>query len=178
MSLKCQKCRGDLPGWRQNDVLMADMHIEKKGTSFHESWTSGWSLFCHLWSNGGTSSALSLYSLTFLIWYISYDSPLKGYLKDMFLLPLITCIFPSLTIPFFFPFGLGRFGFAALLLWFKTTSTTSEAPCLILIPNTFIDLWTGFKFLQSCRNKLIVVLHVSIFHATMSRWKSPRVTSP
>ena len=34
----------------------------------------------------------------------------------MFLLPLLTCVFPSLTISFsfFFSFGLGRFGFAAL----------------------------------------------------------------
>ena len=45
----------------------------------------------------------------------SYDSPLKRCLKDMFLLSLITCVFPSLTIssapsP---QFGLGRFGFAA-----------------------------------------------------------------
>ena len=80
-----------------------------------------------------TSSALSLYSLTFLRWYISYDSPLKRCLKDTFLLPLLTCVFPSLTISFLFPFGLGPFGFAALLLslwvllWFKTTSTSSEA---------------------------------------------------
>ena len=65
-----------------------------------------------------TSSTLSLYSLTFLRWYISYDSSLKRCLKDMFLLPLLTCVFPSLTISlFFFPFG----------LWFKTTSTLSEA---------------------------------------------------
>ena len=58
-------------------------------------------------------SALSLYSLTFLRWYISYDSPLKRGLKDTFLLPLLTCVFPSLTISFVSPFGLGRFGFAA-----------------------------------------------------------------
>ena len=48
-----------------------------------------------------TSSVLSLYSLTFLRWYISYVSPLKRCLKDTFLLPLLTCVFPSLTISFF-----------------------------------------------------------------------------
>ena len=52
-------------------------------------------------SNGGTSSTLSLYSLTFLRWYISYDSSLKRCLKDTFLLPLLTCVF--LSWPFHFP---------------------------------------------------------------------------
>ena len=72
-----------------------------------------------------TSSALSLYSLTFLRWYISYDSPLKRCLKDTFLLLLLTCVFPC------FPFALGRFGFdvfaVRVLLWFKATSTSFEA---------------------------------------------------
>ena len=77
-----------------------------------------------------TSSALSLYSLTFLRWYISYDSPLKRCLKDTFLLPLLTCVFPSLAISF--PPHLALSGLVLLLslwvlLWFKTTSTSSEA---------------------------------------------------
>ena len=46
-----------------------------------------------------TSSTLSQYSLTFLRWYISYA------LKDTFLPPVLTCVFPCLTISrFFLPF--------------------------------------------------------------------------
>ena len=104
-----------------------------------------------------TSSALSLYSLTFLRWYISYDSPLKRCLKDTFLLPLLTCVFPSLTISFLFPFGLGPFGFAALLLslwvllWFKTTSTSSEA-AMFNFDTKDVDLCLSwFKQLASLR---------------------------
>ena len=33
------------------------------------------------------------------------------------------------------------------------------------------QLWTGFKFLQRCCNKLIVMLHVLIFRATMLPFK-------
>ena len=74
-------------------------------------------------SNGVTSRhkfcTFAKYSLTFFRWYISYDSPLKRCRKEMFLLPLLTCVFPSLTISSFFfsvglVVGLGRFGFAAL----------------------------------------------------------------
>ena len=75
------------------------------------------------------------YSLTFLRWYISYDSPLKRCRKEMFLLPLLTCVFPSLTISsFFFQLALLlALADLALLLslwvlvWFKTTSTSSNA---------------------------------------------------
>ena len=69
--------------------------------------------------------------------YISYHSPLKRCLKDTSLLPLLTCVFPSMTIYFFAYFalaGLACFlGNLALLLslwvvlWFKTTATSSEA---------------------------------------------------
>ena len=45
MSLKDQKCRGNSPVWCIDGVF-PDMCIEKKGTSFHESWTCGWSPFC------------------------------------------------------------------------------------------------------------------------------------
>ena len=52
MSLKGQKCRENSPGWRQYGVKIAywwrifgHAHRKKRGTSFHESWTSGWSLF-------------------------------------------------------------------------------------------------------------------------------------
>ena len=43
MLLKGQKCRGNLPGWRQYGVdgVFSDMRIKEKGPSFHESWTSG-----------------------------------------------------------------------------------------------------------------------------------------
>ena len=41
---------GDLPGWRQNGVLVAyisGMRIEEKGTSFHAGWTSvGFTILC------------------------------------------------------------------------------------------------------------------------------------
>ena len=77
-----------------------------------------------------TSSALSLYSLTFLRWHISYDSPLKRCLKDTFLLPLLTWVFPSLTISFLL-FSIWSWPVWLLslwvLLWFKTTSASSEA---------------------------------------------------
>ena len=62
-------------------------------------------------------------------------SPLKRCLKDMFLLPLLTCVFPSLTISsFFFQLALllALADLALLLsLWvlvsFKTISTSSNA---------------------------------------------------
>ena len=38
-----------------------------------------------------------------------------------------------------------------------------------LLPRCVAQLWTGFKFLQRCCNKLIFVLHVPIFRATMLR---------
>ena len=45
MLLKGQKCWGNLSKWRIDEVFL-EMDIEKKnGTSFHESWTSSWSLF-------------------------------------------------------------------------------------------------------------------------------------
>ena len=47
MSLKGKKCRGDLPGWSQYGVKMTYWwRILDMGTSFHESRTSAWSLFC------------------------------------------------------------------------------------------------------------------------------------
>ena len=56
-------------------------------------------------SNGVTSRhkfcTFAIYSFTFLRRYISYDSPLKRCLKDTYLFPLLTCVFPSLTISFF-----------------------------------------------------------------------------
>ena len=94
-----------------------------------------------------TSSAISLYSLTFLRRYISnYDSPLKRCLKDTFLLPLLTCVFSKFhnLKNAFFPFGFDS----------KQHRLHPRPPCLILIPKTFIDLCFVFKQLASLR-KLI-----------------------
>ena len=44
----------------------------------------------------------------------------KTCLKDTFLLPLLSCVVPSLTISFFF------FHLAGVLLWYKITSTSSK----------------------------------------------------
>ena len=87
-----------------------------------------------------TSSTLSQYSLTFLRWYISYA------LKDTFLPPVLTCVFPCLTISrFFLPFD------HVDPVWLccfrceccfdsKQHRLHPRPPCLILIPKTFIDL--------------------------------------
>ena len=93
-----------------------------------------------------TSSALSLY----IVWRflddtcISYDIPLKRCLKGSFLLPLLTCVFPSLTISAIFISHLALPSLALLLslwvlLWFKTTYRPHPMPpCLILIPKTCV----------------------------------------
>ena len=95
-----------------------------------------------------TSSALSLYiySLTFLRWYISFDSPLKRCLKDTFLLPLLTCVFLSLTISFFsssiWPWPVWLCCFRCERCFdLKQHRLHPRPPCLISIPKTFIDLW-------------------------------------
>ena len=86
-------------------------------------------------------------------WYISYDS-FKRCLKDTFLLPLWTCIFPSLTPP---PPNLALAGLVLLLsLWvllrFKTTSTSSEAAMFNFDTKYFlIDSCFVFKQLTSLR---------------------------
>ena len=86
-----------------------------------------------------TSSALSLYSLTFLTWYISYDSQLKRCLKNTFLLPLLICVFPSLAIFFFlsiWPWPVWLCCFRCDCCFYsKQRRLHPRSPCLILIPD-------------------------------------------
>ena len=108
-------------------------------------------------SNGVTSShkfwTFAKYSLTFLRWCISYDSPLKRCLKDTFLLSIWTYVFPSLTISFFFHLALAGLVFLLslwVLLWFKTTSTPSEAIQILMTTAnsndlTLITTWISYQ---------------------------------
>ena len=114
-----------------------------------------------------TSSALSLY----IVWRflddtcISYDIPLKRCLKGSFLLPLLTCVFPSLTISAIFISHLALPSLALLLslwvlLWFKTTYRPHPMPpCLILIPKTCVLCSNNLMSSQKLARKFEIACH-------------------
>ena len=105
-----------------------------------------------------TTSALSLYSSTFLRWYMSYDRPLKRCLKKTFLLPLLTCVF--LSCPAFADLSKPSWPVWLCCLRCECCFDSKQhrlyprPPCLILLPKTFIDLCFVFKQLASWTGNL------------------------
>ena len=102
-----------------------------------------------------TSSPLSLYSLTFLRWYISHDSPLKRCLKDTFLLVYFRVwqfIFLLSIWPW--PVWLCCFRYECCFD-LKQHRLHPRPPCSILIQKTFIDLCFVFKQLASWKKLAI-----------------------
>ena len=90
--------------------------------------------FCSNESHGigddTSQTAAQVLHFRYIVWRFLEDTFLlivhwKRCLKDTFLLPLLTCAFPSLTISFSPNFALLLSLW--VLLWFKTTSTLSEA---------------------------------------------------